>query len=309
MFKSLSCPTHSSGNTLDLIITGKTDNLVSSVPRTGCLFSDHMPVFCELDMGKVPFTKSKVSYRNLSAMNLDALRADLFNSDLCKNTDMFDVNELAICYNETPESAINRHAPLITKTIVTRPYVPWFNTEVKSAKREKRRTERKWRRTKQLDDFEIYKSKKNYMIFVMNRSRKKFYTEFVLEHSSDQRKLFNAANCAKSLFHQGNDLNFPAYEDQIMLANNIGEFFVQKIENSMENSMNLLHLINACFDSLEQLLCEDVKKLIAKSNGKTSSLDPMPTSIVVQCQDILLPILTRMINMSLDSGVFLMNGM
>jgi hypothetical protein len=55
-----------------------------------------MPVFCELDMGKVPFTKSKVSYRNLSAMNLDALRADLFNSDVCKNTDMFDVNELAI---------------------------------------------------------------------------------------------------------------------------------------------------------------------------------------------------------------------
>jgi hypothetical protein len=137
------------------------------------------------------------------------------------------------------------------------------------------------------------------MIFVMNRSRKIFYTDFVLEHSSDQRKLFNAANCAKSLFHQGNNLNFPAYEDQIMLANNIGEFFVQKIDNSM----NLLHLINACFDSFEQL-SEDVKKSITKSNGKTSSWDPMPTSIVVQCQDILLPILTRMINMSLDSGVF-----
>ena len=30
----------------------------------------------------------------------------------------------------------------------------------------------------------------------------------------------------------------------------------------------------------------------------------MPTSIVVQCQDVLLPVLTRMINMSLDSGVF-----
>ena len=103
-------------------------------------------------------------------MNLDALRADLSNYDLCKNTDTFDVNELAICYNETLESAINRHAPLRTKTIVTRPYVPWFNTEVKSAKGEQRRAEQKWRRTKQLHDFQIYKSKKNYMIFVMNRS-------------------------------------------------------------------------------------------------------------------------------------------
>ncbi len=62
--------------------------------------------------------------------------------------------------------------------------------------------------------------------------------------------------------------------------------------------------LNACFDSFEQLSEEDVKNLIAKSNGKTSSLDPMPTSIVVQCQDVLLPVLTRMINMSLDSGVF-----
>ncbi|CAB3996663.1 RNA-directed DNA polymerase from transposon X-element [Paramuricea clavata] len=305
-------PTHSSGHTLDLIITRKTDNLVSSVPRAVCLFSDHMPVFCELDMGKVRFTKSKVSYRNLSAMNLDALRADLSNSDLCKNTDMFDVNELAMCYNETLKSAINRHAPLRTKTIVTRPYLPWFNTEVKSAKREQRRAERKWRRTKQPHDFQIYKSKKNYMIFVMNRSRKKFYTDFVLEHSSDQRKLFNAA---KSLFHQRNDLNFPAYEDQIMLANDIGEFFVQKIENirsELDLSASDLHnrvfdesiTLNACFDSFEQLSEEDVKNLITKSNGKTSSLDPMATSIVIQCQDILLPVLTRMINMSLDSGVF-----
>ena len=304
-------PTHSSGHTLDLIITRKTDDLVSSVPRAGCLFSDHMPVFCELDLGKVFFTKSNVSYRNLSAINLDALR-DLSNSDLCKNTDLSDIHELAKCYSETLESVINRHAPLRTKTIVARSHVPWFNNEVKSVKRERRRAERKWRRTRQLCDFQIYKSKKNYMIFVMNRSRKKYYTDFVLEHGSDQRKLFNAA---KSLFHQRNDLNFLAYDDQIMLANDIGELFVQKVEN-IRNELDLsasdLHdrvfdelvALNATFDSVKQLDEEDVKHLIAKSNRKTSSLDPMPTSIVAQCQDILLPVLTRMINMSLNSGVF-----
>ena len=66
------------------------------MPRVGCLFSDHMPVFPELDMGEVPFTKSTtLSCGNLSAMNLDALRADLSNCDLCRNTDMFDVNDRA----------------------------------------------------------------------------------------------------------------------------------------------------------------------------------------------------------------------
>ena len=271
-----------------------------------------MPVFCELDMGKVHFTKSNVSYRNLSAINLDALRADLSNSDLCKNTDLSDIHELVKSDNETLESVINRHAPLRTKTIVARPHVPWFNNEVKSVKRERRRAERKWRRTRQLCDFQIYKSKKKLYDICNEPISKKYYTDFVLEHGSDQRKLFNAA---KSFFHQRNDLNFPAYDDQIMLANDIGEFFVQKFEN-IRNELDLLAsdlhdrvfdelvALNTSFDSFKQLDEEDVKHLIAKSNRKTSSLDPMPTSIVVQCQDILLPVLTRMINMSLNSGVF-----
>ena len=95
----------------------------------------------------------------------------------------------------------------------------------------------------------------------------------------------------------------------------ITQFFVQKVEN-IRNELDLsasdLHdrvfdklvALNASFDSFKQLDEEDVKHLIAKSNRKTSSLDPMQTSIVVQCQDILLPVLTRMINMSLNSGVF-----
>ena len=52
----------------------------------------------------------------------------------------------------------------------------------------------------------------------MNHSRKKFYTDFILEHSSDQRKLSNPAT---SLFRQRNDLSFPAFDDQIMLVNDI----------------------------------------------------------------------------------------
>ena len=58
-------------------------------------------------MGDVPFTKSKVLHRNLLVMDLDTLQADLSNSDLCKNTDLFDVNELTVCYNKALESTIN----------------------------------------------------------------------------------------------------------------------------------------------------------------------------------------------------------
>ena len=45
----------------------------------------------------------------------------------------------------------------------------------------------------------------------------------------------------------------------------------------------------------------DVFKLIQKSTKKTCPLDPMPTSLVVSCLDLLLPIITCMVNSSLPN--------
>ena len=58
-----------------------------------------------------------------------------------------------------------------------------------------------------------------------------------------------------------------------------------------------------CFDSFESLSEENVR-LLSKSSKKSSTLDPMPTPLVAGCLDVLLPVLTRMINLSLESGVF-----
>ena len=56
--------------------------------------------------------------------------------------------------------------------------------------------------------------------------------------------------------------------------------------------------------SLRILSQEYVKSLIGKSSKKTCSLDPMPTPVVVECLDPLLPAITRMINLSLQGGTF-----
>ena len=52
-------------------------------------------------------------------------------------------------------------------------------------------------------------------------------------------------------------------------------------------------------------LSEDkVLKLIRHSAKKSCPLDPAPTSLVVSCLDVLLPVITRIINCSLTSGEF-----
>ena len=90
-----------------------------------------------------------------------------------------------------------------------------LTNEVKSAKSDRRRDERKWRRTKLHSDFLIFKALKNRATAVMKQARRKYYTSFIEENSHDQRKLFRST---KTLFDQETDLSFNGYHDNIIFS-------------------------------------------------------------------------------------------
>ena len=62
-------------------------------------------------------------------------------------------------------------------------------------------------------------------------------------------------------------------------------------------------MCSALFDPFSAL-SDDVMRLIAKSSKKSCSLDLMPMPLVIEWLDVLLPVLTRMLNLSLESGCF-----
>ena len=165
-------PTHISGHTLDLIITRCSDSLLSAKPIADYLFSDHITVLCDLELGKPPPKVKQGSYRIIKDIDREKLQVDLLSSELCQNTDT--LNELVNSYNTTLAQAPDRHTPLRTKVIRSRPLVPWFNEEIKAARREKRKAERKWRRTGSREDMLGYKAKKNDANALMNEARCKF---------------------------------------------------------------------------------------------------------------------------------------
>ena len=140
-------------------------------------------------------------------------------SELCQNS-LDTLYELVECYNTTLAQALDRHAPLRTKVISSRPLVPWFNEEVKVARGEKRQAERMWRRSKCNEDMLKYKTKKNTANDVMNEARRQFYENFIEENSSNQSDLFKAV---KKLLGQddSNDI-FPPHDDKGKLANQMG---------------------------------------------------------------------------------------
>ena len=55
------------------------------------------------------------------------------------------------------------------------------------------------------------------------------------------------------------------------------------------------------FDVLSQ---SDVRKLIESTPKKSCLLDPIPTTVVIGCIDVLLPVITKIINLSLQTGEF-----
>ena len=82
-------------------------------------------------------------------------------------------------------------------------------------------------RTRLPSDLADYKKKRNNATNLMNKARQEFYTQFVEDNSSNKKKLFNAA---KKLLGERKQLRFPEHANKAVLANDIGRFFVRKIE-------------------------------------------------------------------------------
>ena len=139
------------------------------------------------------------------------------------------------CYNSTLSSLLDKYAPLRTKSVANRKRVPWFNHKIKDATKARRRAERKWRYSKSAQDLSVFKKKKNHAIYLMNQARCDYYTNHIQQNSSDQRKLFNVT---KSLLCVTNTASFARVET-LQLANDFGNFFAQKIENTNASLANL----------------------------------------------------------------------
>ena len=125
-----------------------------------------------------------------------------------------------------------------------------------------------------------YKAKKNDANALMNEARCKFYHNFIQDNSSSQRHLFSAA---KKLLSQGdNRAVYLPVDDNIKLVNQLGTFFIQKIEAIGSNLDNMAQGLPVLpddhtlvspppFSTFSPITEEKVCKLINSSTKKSCS--------------------------------------
>ena len=127
--------------------------------------------------------------------------------------------------------------------------------------------------------------------------------------------MFRASN---SLLNLQADKSLPSHTDASVLANELGEYFIHKIvairsklagdtvspavtERAPHGSSSSDDLVTL---SEFQPLSEEAVRKMAVASMKTCTLDPLPSSILLVCIEELLPVISRMVNVSLENGYF-----
>ena len=298
------------GHIVDLLITRSSDNIIKGTPSPDSFLSDHCSILCCLNVTKVLATVKQISLGKLKSLDLVAFKNDIASSDLCNITSN-DCNEVAELYNNCMRSILDRHAPMTSKRVFARPSAPWMSSNIIEAKRQRRKAERKWRSSKCQSDLAGFKRKRNHVTFLMNEARRVYYSTLIAENSHDQKHLFKVR---KKLLNITGTPVLPPHEDKQKLANEMSMFLIKKIadirldldnhDKQQASTDRVSHDIEIDsllfkFSSLSQ---EEVHDLVRASSKKSCGLDPIPTKLLLDCLDVLLPIITKMINYSLENG-------
>lgn len=183
---------------------------------------------------------------------------DILDSGIDLDSDM-SLDGYVSLYNRTLHDCLEKHAPITSRTIC--------------AKREKRKAERKWRIAKLQSDLLQFKRKRTFCTYLMKESRSEYYSTFIHDNSSDERKLFKAS---KYLLNLKDDIQFPPHSDAFELANDFGNFFRQKIvdirsklpdlNNPETGFMEQEAYLTSCFSEFLTLEESEVCRLISSSN-------------------------------------------
>ena len=303
--QSVDQTTHKKGHIIDWIMHRPSDELVRSTKVTQELASDHYCVVADLNIvppqDSVKFTFS----RKINGIDCIAFKQDLSDSltpDCSISVDALHTS-LTAC--------LDKHAPLCRRKVRVKQEDPWFpaiREELKETKQSRRQAERAWFKSKLTVLHQIYSKAKNLVTKIIEKARSNYYCDKIASCVSS-KQLFSITN---TLSGKEKSSPLPTCYPISDLPNIFCDFFLDKtakIRQELDNNPMPKCAINesvcsSVFDIFKPVSEEDVRKTIMGSKPTTCPLDPIPTPLLIEFLDTLLPYITSLINESLVSGVF-----
>ena len=218
--------------------------------------------------------------------------------------------ELSDQYDSVLSSILDKHAPLQTKTVIQRPAAPWYSEEIATEKTQRRKLERRWRHSGLLTDRQAYVTQCLLLKNLIFTTKMDYYSSLIDDAGSDSKALFRNIN---RLLHRKPDKLYPSCTSASDLANNFANFFTEKIATIKEQLVSrvTLSLTVTPFDT-PKLDCElttfslttvkELSEIIGKTASKSCCLAPLPSRVLVPHLNNVLPVICKMVNLSLETG-------
>ncbi len=214
-------PTHISGSTLDLVFSRTEESLVMDCvvdPR----LSDHHVVCFKICQKKFQPQNQVIVSRKLKSMDVTAFEAD-FHSQLQSRDPV--VEDLADHYNKAVCTSLDKYAPKIRSTRSPRLHQPWYNNTIHEARRKRRKSERKWRKSRREADHQAYAVQREHVNSLICEAKQEYYKNELAQ--ADTKTVFNKVD---TLLNRKTK-TLPSHESSQDLGNKFASFFSDKVSN------------------------------------------------------------------------------
>ena len=326
MKNNVNVPTARSGHTLDLVITDDSSNLISNIEAEefGSLF--HYAVTYDVNILRRTNIEKEITFRNKKIFDpinfIDTSCAELLGAAdhpcQCSPVPRLKkdcINCLCSEYNTIFSRNFDTLCPTKTKKINLVKDPPWYNNEIKEARKERRLKELRWRRNKTNERRLEFNASRNKVCRLIQQAKSKYYNDKIEEFSSDSAKLNGLLS---DLTGEDKEVILPASDNDKLLADNFGIFFDQKIDKIV-NQLNLpddaagsvndghpqLHPPER-LQSFTPITEAEMKKIMSNAKPSFNICDPFPISLVKDAPnfDKLVKIFTMMNNLSWETNCF-----
>lgn len=298
-------PTHKQGHTLDIIATYDDGPTISDIQVNEYDVSHHFLVDFNVAINPCKIRQKIISFRDLKNIDSERMLAKITNKLQISDSRSFGDN--IHHYNEVLSSTLNDEAPIKSRTIKVVPNAPWFDKDYANLRKERRKAEKLYRRTGLLSHKTNYNNLRKQSTQLAHQKKCQFYREKL--EAGNAKLMYSSI---RQLLDRNKVTILPERKHDVDLANLFSEYFTQKIDkirtsfdlncNSFPNNNfvpcpvvnKLSHFIPATED--------EVREIVISYGIKCSPEDPFPSSLLVQYQDLFLPIWTKLVNLSLATG-------
>ena len=299
-------PTHRGGGWLDVIIT-RDDCALTDLQIFPPTISYHGLVMTTIPyLHDAPSTFTRL-IRGWRGLDRERFRAALMEvpvvADPSTAADL-SAEEAFLLYETSMSQLVDRFVPLRLVTIRRCPHSPWFDRDCRSMRRQARRHERKYRRSGLPSD------RLTWVQFVRHMHRKyrekegAYWEDRISSHAKEPKRLWTTFNALLgrrrgSAGHSSEESSFTADD---FLASYTAK--ILGVRRATENASAPHHpTTDCCLPTVNEVTTEEVRRLIITSPPKSCELDPIPTFLLQELLDVLLPLFTMLCNRSIRDGV------